>query len=103
MTGVTQLSNGTAYSFFQGYYSSGFPTAAAKTGTAEPGSNECGTYNWLIAMAPAGAGETPSVVVAAMVPVLSSLSCSIDPTGASVAGPVAVSVLEAALQQQAHG
>jgi peptidoglycan glycosyltransferase len=102
MTGVTRLSNGTAYSLFQGYYSSGFPTAAAKTGTAEPGGNGCGTYNWLIAMAPAGPGQTPSVVVAAMVPVLSSLSCSINPTGASVAGPVAVSVLEAALQQQAH-
>jgi peptidoglycan glycosyltransferase len=97
MTGVTKTPGGTAYSLFQGYYSSGFPTAAAKTGTAEPGGSQCGTYNWLIAMAPAGPGQTPSVVVAAMVPVLSTLACSIDPTGASVAGPVALSVLEAAL------
>jgi hypothetical protein len=38
-----------------------------------------------------------------MVPVLSSLSCSINPTGASIAGPVAVSVLEAALSQSGAG
>jgi len=98
MTGVTTMADGTAYSLFQGYYSSGYPTAAAKTGTAEPGGTQCGTYNWLLAMAPAGPGQTPSVVVAAMVPVLSSLACSIDPTGASVAGPVALAVLQAALQ-----
>ncbi len=103
MTGVTKLSGGTAFQLFQGYYSSGFPTAAAKTGTAEPSENECGTYNWLVAMAPAGSGQIPSVVVAAMVPVLSSLACSINPTGASVAGPVALPVLEAALQQQGAG
>ncbi|MGO8875972.1 MAG: penicillin-binding transpeptidase domain-containing protein [Acidimicrobiales bacterium] len=103
MTGVTNNPVGTAYGLFQGYYSMGLPTAAAKTGTAEPGGSQCGTYNWLIAMAPAAPGQTPSVVVAAMVPVLSSLACSIDPTGASVAGPVALAVLEAALQQQAHG
>lgn len=102
MTGVTTMTDGTAYTLFQGYYSSGFPTAAAKTGTAQPGGTECGTYNWLVAMAPAGPGQTPSVVVVAMVPVLSSLACSIDPTGASVAGPVALAVLEAALQQN-HG
>jgi cell division protein FtsI/penicillin-binding protein 2 len=103
MTGVTKDGNGTAYGLFQGYYSAGYPTAAAKTGTAEPGGNQCGTYNWLIAAAPAAAGQTPSVVVAAMVPVLSSLSCSINPTGASIAGPVAVSVLEAALSQSGAG
>jgi peptidoglycan glycosyltransferase len=97
MTGVTKDVDGTAYGLFQGYYSAGYPTAAAKTGTAEPGGNQCGTYNWLLAAAPAAAGQTPSVVVAAMVPVLSSLSCSINPTGASIAGPVALSVLEAAL------
>lgn len=103
MTGVTTSGDGTAYTLFQGYYSAGFPTAAAKTGTAQPGGNGCGTYNWLVAMAPAGSGQTPSVVVAAMVPVLSSVSCSINPTGASVAGPVVLSVLEAALRQQGAG
>ncbi|MDA8265339.1 MAG: penicillin-binding transpeptidase domain-containing protein [Actinomycetota bacterium] len=103
MTGVTTTNIGTAYTVFQGYYSSGFPTAAAKTGTAQPGGNGCGTYNWLVAAAPAGAGQTPSVVVAAMVPVLSSRACTINPTGASVAGPVAVAVLEAALRQQGGG
>jgi peptidoglycan glycosyltransferase len=101
MTGVTETPGATAYDLFQGYYSAGYPTAAAKTGTAQPSGNVCGTYNWLIAMAPAGPGETPSVVVAAMVPVLSSIACSVNPTGASIAGPVALSVLEAALQQQA--
>lgn len=100
MTGVTKSTDGTAFTLFEGYYSAGYPTAAAKTGTAQPGGNGCGTYNWLVAVAPAGPGETPSVVVAAMVPVLSSLSCSINPTGASVAGPVALSVLEAALRQE---
>jgi penicillin-binding protein A len=100
MTGVTKTPGATAYELFQGYYSAGYPTAAAKTGTAEPSENECGTYNWLIAMAPAGPGETPSVVVAAMVPVLSSVACSVDPTGASIAGPVALPVLEAALAEQ---
>jgi cell division protein FtsI/penicillin-binding protein 2 len=103
MTGVTKTPGATAYDLFQGYYSSGYPTAAAKTGTAEPSENECGTYNWLIALAPAGAGETPSVVVAAMVPVLSSIACSVDPTGASIAGPVALSVLEAALKEEGKG
>ncbi len=103
MTGVTTSSDGTAFTLFQGYYSAGFPTAAAKTGTAQPGGNDCGTYNWLVAVAPAGPGQTPSVVVAAMVPVLSSLSCSINPTGASVAGPVALAVLEAALRPQNAG
>jgi peptidoglycan glycosyltransferase len=103
MTGVTTMSGATADQLFQGYYSSGFPTAAAKTGTAEPAANVCGTYNWLIALAPAGPGQTPSVVVAAMVPVLSSVACSINPTGASIAGPVALPVLEAALQQQGAG
>jgi peptidoglycan glycosyltransferase len=100
MTGVTKTPGATAYQLFQGYYSAGYPTAAAKTGTAEPAENECGTYNWLIAMAPAAPGQTPSVVVAAMVPVLSSIACSVNPTGASIAGPVALSVLEAALQQE---
>jgi len=103
MTGVTKTPGATAYELFQGYYSAGHPTAAAKTGTAEPSENQCGTYNWLIAMAPAGPGETPSVVVAAMVPVLSSIACSVNPTGASIAGPVALSVLEAALQQEGKG
>jgi peptidoglycan glycosyltransferase len=103
MTGVTKTPGATAYDLFQGYYSAGYPTAAAKTGTAEPSENECGTYNWLIAMAPAGPGQTPSVVVAAMVPVLSSVACSVNPTGASIAGPVAVPVLEAALQEQGNG
>jgi penicillin-binding protein A len=102
MTGVTKTPGATAYDLFQGYYSADYPTAAAKTGTAEPSENECGTYNWLIAMAPAGSGETPSVVVAAMVPVLSSVACSVNPTGASIAGPVALSVLEAALHEQGN-
>jgi peptidoglycan glycosyltransferase len=102
MTGVTETPGATAYELFQGYYSAGYPTAAAKTGTAQPSGNVCGTYNWLIAMAPAGAGETPSVVVAAMVPVLSSIACSVNPTGASIAGPVALSVLETALQQDGN-
>jgi len=103
MTGVTTIPNATAYSLFQGYYSLGLPTIAAKTGTAEPTLNTCGTYNWLIALGPAAPGQVPSVVVAAMVPILSSVACSVNPTGASIAGPVLLPLLEAALKQQGAG
>jgi peptidoglycan glycosyltransferase len=107
MLGVTENPAGTAYGLFHNplpngtpaYYSQGFPQVAAKTGTAEPQKNVCGTYNWLVAMAPAGPGQTPTVAIAAMVPIPSnSLSCATSPTGASVAGPVLLPVLEGALK-----
>jgi len=101
MTGVTRLPGATAQGLFAGWYSFGGPTIAAKTGTAEPFSNTCGTYNWLIALGPAGLGQTPTVAVAAMIPV-SQTECSsgfFSPTGASVAGPVLLPVLQAALAE----
>ncbi|HXY44498.1 MAG TPA: penicillin-binding transpeptidase domain-containing protein, partial [Acidimicrobiales bacterium] len=97
MTGVTQF--GTASGLFASWYANGGPTIAAKTGTAEPGENTCGTENWLIALGPAGPGQTPTVAVAAMVPV-SQAECNVygySPTGATVAGPVLLPVLQAAL------
>lgn len=97
MVGVTQNPSGTAYGVFQAY-GQGMPTMAAKTGTAEPQKNVCGTYNWLISFGPAGSGERPSVAAAAVVPIPSnSTSCSTNPTGASVAGPVLIPVLRVAL------
>ena len=102
MTGVTRTPGATAYSLFSGWYSVGGPIIAAKTGTAEPLENTCGTYNWLIALGPAGPGQTPTVAVAAMIPV-NKTECSTAgyaPTGASVAGPVLLPVLQAALAQQ---
>jgi peptidoglycan glycosyltransferase len=97
MLGVTQNPAGTAYSVFQ-QYGQGMPTMAAKTGTAEPQKNVCGTYNWLVSFGPAGSGEKPTVAGAAVVPIPSnSASCSTNPTGASVAGPVLIPVLRVAL------
>jgi penicillin-binding protein A len=100
MTGVTKF--GTAAQLFSGWYASGGPTIAAKTGTAEPTVNTCGTYNWLIATGPAGKGETPTVAVAAMVPVTAAecAEAGYAPTGATVAGPVLLPVLQAALAMQ---
>ncbi len=66
---------------------------AAKTGTAETSVSAC-TDDWLIATAPAGAGQTPKVAVAAVI-VQPPGQC--DGTGAAVAGPVVRQVLDAAL------
>ncbi len=107
MTGVTKDPYGTATGIFaeEGWYSSGLPTIAAKTGTAQPGGNVCGTYNWLIATGPADPGQTPTIAAAAMIPVPSS-ECSqagYSPTGASVAGPVLIPVLKEAFALQQSG
>ncbi|MDA8290924.1 MAG: penicillin-binding transpeptidase domain-containing protein [Actinomycetota bacterium] len=67
---------------------------AAKTGTAEVGSNNCSS-NWLVATGPAGAGQVPKVAVAAVVPYQANLTC--DGTGAAIAGPVVAKVLDAAV------
>ncbi len=102
MTGVTLIPGGTAQGLFASWYAQGGPTIAAKTGTAEPTSNTCGTYNWLVAIGPAAKGQTPTVAVATMVPVTQA-ECSAggyNPTGASVAGPVLLPVLKAALALQ---
>ena len=103
MLGVTQNPLGTAYGVFEPYYLQGMPPIAAKTGTAEPGSNTCGTYNWLIATGPAGSGQTPTVAIAAVVPV-PQRACQaggFNPTGATIAGPVLAPVLNMALHMQA--
>jgi cell division protein FtsI/penicillin-binding protein 2 len=74
----------------------GFPPSlnvAAKTGTAETPNSPCND-DWLIATAPAGVGETPTVAVAAVV-VQPPGQC--DGTGAEVAGPIVRTVLLAAL------
>ena len=65
MLGVTENPAGTAYGVFPSY----LPPVAAKTGTAQINATGCGTYNWLIATAPAGPGQTPTVAVAAIVPI----------------------------------
>ncbi len=96
MLGVTENPVGTAYGLFP---SDEFPPVAAKTGTAQINGTGCGTYNWLIATAPAGPGQTPTVAVAAIVPIPPGPSCR-DVTGAQVAGPVVQAVLHKALELQ---
>ncbi|MGD0874847.1 MAG: penicillin-binding transpeptidase domain-containing protein [Acidimicrobiales bacterium] len=96
MLGVTENPQGTAYGKFPPYL---FPPVAAKTGTAQINAQGCGTYNWLIATAPAGAGETPTVAIAAIVPIPPGSSC-VDSTGAQVAGPVVAAVMQKALAMQ---
>jgi len=97
MLGVTENPYGTAYGVFP---SSFFPPVAAKTGTAQINASGCGTYNWLIAMAPAGPGETPTVAVAAIVPNAPGAGCVGDATGAKIAGPVVQAVMQKALELQ---
>jgi len=96
MLGVTENPLGTAYELFPSYL---FPPVAAKTGTAQINATGCGTYNWLIATAPAGPGQTPTVAVAAIVPIPPGSRC-IDVTGAVEAGPVVKAVLQKALEMQ---
>lgn len=67
---------------------------AAKTGTAETGSGNCSS-TWLMATAPSGPGETPSIAVAAVVPAQAAITCS--ETGAEVAGPIVAKVIDAYL------
>ncbi len=94
MLGVTEY--GTAAGVFPSYL---FPPVAAKTGTAQINAQGCGTYHWLIATAPAGPGQTPTVAVAAIVPVPPGSAC-VDVTGALEAGPVVRAVMQKALEMQ---
>ena len=96
MLGVTENPLGTAYGMFPSYQ---FPPVAAKTGTAQINGTGCGTYNWLIATAPAGPGQTPTVAVAAIVPIPPGGNCH-NVTGAQEAGPVVKAVLQKALALQ---
>ncbi len=93
MRGVTH-GNGTA----AGVFNNISVPVAAKTGTAQVGANGC-SDNWLVATAPAGQGETPTVAVAGYVPYQPGLTCS--DTGAAVAGPRVDQLLAAALSYQA--
>jgi peptidoglycan glycosyltransferase len=88
MLGV--VTNGTAATV-------GFPAnldVAAKTGTAETGATGC-SATWLVATAPAGPYDVPTIAVSAVLP-QSAGGCS--ETGAEVAGPVVRQVLDAALE-----
>lgn len=68
---------------------------AAKTGTAQVGGSGVCTTNWLVAMGPAGAGQTPRIAVAGVVPAQAGLAC--QETGAGIAGPAVAKVLDAYL------
>lgn len=65
---------------------------AAKTGTAQLGLGTGQTDDWMVAFAPAGAGQTPRVAVAVVV-----TGQAPSATGASVAGPIVKAVLSSAL------
>ncbi|MGH9065079.1 MAG: penicillin-binding transpeptidase domain-containing protein [Acidimicrobiales bacterium] len=67
-------------------------TLAAKTGTAEIGPGTHNNDDWMIAFGPAGAGQTPSIAVAAVVP-----DQPPSTEGATVAGPIVKTMLAAAL------
>ncbi len=95
MRGVTTLPGGTATGTFPAYLN-----AAAKTGTAQAGTGGC-VDDWIVATAPAGTGQTPTVAVAGYVPYQPGVPCA--STGDSVAGPRVAALLEAALAQQGAG
>ncbi|MHB1986507.1 MAG: penicillin-binding transpeptidase domain-containing protein [Acidimicrobiales bacterium] len=102
MLGVTSSSmGGTAAGVFANLQSRGIQVAA-KTGTAEAvitsSTGNCATDDWLIAMAPAGAGQTPKAVVAVEVPTPNGASNCAEATGATVAGPVIDQMLTDVLQ-----
>jgi peptidoglycan glycosyltransferase len=71
---------------------------AGKTGTSQPNNSLCGSNDWVTAFAPAGPGQTPSIVVTAVVSNANApqTGCS-DTTGAEVAGPIVRTVMLAAL------
>jgi peptidoglycan glycosyltransferase len=98
MLGVTDSSaGGTAAGVFTNLQANGIGVAA-KTGTAEVVKGVCATNDWMIAMAPAGPGQTPTAVVAAEIPTpSSSIGCN-EATGAAVAGPVVDQMLTDVLQ-----
>jgi peptidoglycan glycosyltransferase len=67
-------------------------TLAAKTGTAEVGTTNGLTDDWMIAFGPAGTGQTPTIAVAVVLPNQASSA-----TGALESGPVVKAVLASAL------
>ncbi|MGH9297059.1 MAG: penicillin-binding transpeptidase domain-containing protein, partial [Acidimicrobiales bacterium] len=98
MLGVTNASlKGTAAGVFTNLQSRGIGVAA-KTGTAEINPPSCATDDWLISMAPAGAGQTPTAVVVAVVPTPTGATYCQEATGATVAGPVVDQMLTDVLQ-----
>ncbi|MGO9196581.1 MAG: penicillin-binding transpeptidase domain-containing protein [Acidimicrobiales bacterium] len=102
MLGVTSAAaGGTAAGVFTNLQSQGIQVAA-KTGTAEVATSistgNCSTYDWLIAMAPAGAGQTPKAVVAAEVPSPEGSPTCAEGTGATVAGPLVDQMLTDVLE-----
>lgn len=86
---VNVANNGTA----RGVFNIPGVQVAAKTGTAQVGTSQVST-NWMIAFAPANA---PRVAVAVVVPGQPGLTS--EAQGATVAGPIANSVLASALSQ----
>src|SRR4051794_14172071 len=65
---------------------------AAKTGTAQPGTANAAPHAWFVAFGP---NPNPQIVVAVLI--LDGGNLGSDATGAAVAGPVATSVIQAAL------
>lgn len=88
MLGVTRDPYGTGYGLFPSNI-----YVAGKTGTAQTG-HGCDDA-WFLAIAPAGPGQTPTAVVAVDVPYQSGVAC--QTTGYATAGPIASTVLQAAL------
>lgn len=92
---------GTAAGVFSNLQAEGIQVAA-KTGTAEAvvqsSTGNCATYDWLIAMAPAGPNQIPKAVVAVEVPTPNGANDCAEATGASTAGPIIDQMLTDVLQ-----
>lgn len=101
MLGPTESSpyDGTAAGVFTNLQDQGIQVAA-KTGTAEVTAGVCATNDWMIAMAPAGPGQTPTAAVAVEVPTPSNTIGCNEKTGATVAGPVIDQMLTDVLQAE---
>ncbi len=87
MLGPTHLNIGTLYGVLSPFDFSNGLSVAGKTGTAQPNNSLCGADAWVTSFAPAAAGQTPDLVVAAVVSAPPQVyGCT--PTGATIAGPV---------------
>ena len=91
MLGATHLNIGTLYGTLSTFNFSNGLQVAGKTGTAQVTNSLCGSDAWVTSFAPAGAGQTPDLVVAAEV---GAQPGQCQSTGAGQAGPIVRAVYD---------